>query len=185
MATAKSLLQAQTWKKDDFFISTNPALFPLSTLAEVFDSSDFYWAKALPLQDMKEMLENSLSFGLYEQREPNDPSQHPPAPKFIGLARCVTDFVTFCYLTDVWVDPSYQGRGLGGWLVSCVKKVLDGMPHLRRSMLFTASWEKSVPFYEKLMDMTLIESRKGEGLAIMESKGKGHPSYGCEGNGYN
>lgn len=186
MATSKARLQAQTWTKDHFFISTDPSLFPIDTLVDVFESKDFYWAKSLPPQAMREMLENSLSFGLYEQpRRPRD-SDEPASDKkkLVGLARCITDFATFSYLTDVWVDPAYQGKGLGSWLVGCVQEVMEGMPHLRRSMLFTADWERSVPFYEKLMGMTLIESRKGEALAIMEAKGRGHPSYGRQGTGY-
>lgn len=181
----KSKLQDKSWRKDQFLISTNPALFPISTLIDIFDRKDFYWAKPLPAQEVREMLQNSLSFGLYEQRDHQDPAGSASKTTLIGVARCVTDFITFVYLTDVWVDPSYQGKGLGSWLVTCVQEVLEEMPHLRRSMLFTADWERSVPFYEKLMGMKLIESRRNKGLAIMESKGKGHPSYGSQGTGYN
>lgn len=49
--------------------------------------------------------------------------------------------------------------------------------------MFTANWERSVPFHEKIMDLKLIENRPGEGLAIMERKGRGHPNYGREGGG--
>lgn len=187
MVSIKLELQARSWTKDRYLISTDPSLLPISTLIDIFDSKDFYWAKTLPPQAMREMLENSLCFGLYEQPRPdNSPNSTTAAEsRFIGIARCVTDFITFSYLTDVWVDPVYQGKGLGSWLVECVQGVLEEMPHLRRSMLFTADWERSVPFYEKLMDMELIESRRGDGLAIMESKGKGHPSYGVKGASYN
>ena len=92
--------------------------------------------------------------------------------------------MTFAYLTDVWVDPAYQGKGLGSWLVSCVRELLEAMPDLRRSLLFTGDWERSVPFYEKLLGMKLIEPRKGQGLAVMERKGKGHPNYGYDGTEY-
>ncbi|KAL1863918.1 hypothetical protein Daus18300_008067 [Diaporthe australafricana] len=184
-ASVKSELQERSWRKDQFLISTNPALFPIPTLIDIFDRKEFYWAKPLPAQAMREMLDNSLAFGLYEQLEHERPASSTPATKLIGVARCITDFVTFVYLTDVWVDPTYQGKGLGSWLVTCVQEVIEGMPHVRRSMLFTADWGRSVPFYEKLMGMTLIESKHNEGLAIMESKGKGHPTYGQQGAGYN
>lgn len=184
-ASTKSKLQERSWRKDQFLISTNPAHFPIPTLIEIFDRKDFYWAKPLPAQDMREMLQNSLAFGLYEQLDHQHPGNSAPEATLIGIARLVTDFITFAYLTDVWVDPSYQGKGLGSWLVTCVQEVVDEMPHLRRSMLFTADWERSVPFYEKLMGMQLIESRPNKGLAIMEAKGRGHPSYGCQGTGYN
>ncbi|KAF5007792.1 hypothetical protein FDECE_5916 [Fusarium decemcellulare] len=187
MAPIKSNLQARSWERHQFFVSTDPSLLPTSKLIQVFASSDFYWAKTLSPEAMREMLDNSLSFGLYERprSDPNIKSADVALDlKFVGIGRCVTDFITFAYLTDVWVDPAYQGKGLGSWLVECVQEVLETMPDLRRSMLFTADWKRSVPFYERLMGMKLIESRRGEGLAIMESKGRGHPSYGREGTGY-
>ncbi|KAI0971647.1 gcn5-related n-acetyltransferase [Xylaria arbuscula] len=180
----KSQLQKRTWRKNQFLVSTDPALVPILKLIEVFDSKDLYWAKTMPVQAMQEMLDHSLTFGLYEQLRHDGESLSTSELKFIGLARCVTDFTTFVYLTDVWVDPSYQGNGLGTWLVGCVREVLESMPNVRRSLLFTGDWERSVPFYERFLGMTLIETRKGEALAIMEKKGKGHPAYGREGTGY-
>lgn len=177
----KSKFQDRSWRKDQFLISTNPALFPIQTLIDIFGREEFYWAKPLPAEAMREILENSLSFGVYDQQE-SDPTS---TNKLIGVARCVTDFVTFAYVTDVWVDPTYQGKGLGSWLVRCVQEVIEEMPHLRRSMLFTGDWERSVPFYEKLMGVSLLETKRNEGLAVMERKGKGHPSYGNQGSGYN
>lgn len=188
-SSLKLKLRGCTWTKDRYLISTDPAHVPMSTLIDVFASDDFYWAKTLPPSAMEEMLDNSLCFGLYElPSSPRDQDLSAPAnteKKFIGIARCVTDFVTFVYLTDVWVNPTYQGKGLGSWLVKCVQEVIEVMPHLRRSMLFTADWGRSVPFYERIMEMQLIETKHGEGLAIMERKGRGHPSFGREGSGYN
>jgi ribosomal protein S18 acetylase RimI-like enzyme len=184
MATTKTALQARSWTKEQYLVSTQPSLIPIPCLIDVFNSSDFYWAKATPEQAMREMVENSLSFGMYEQIHTTSSTDQLQERKFIGLARCVTDYVTFAYLTDVWVDPEYQGYGLGSWLIQCVQEVLETMPHLRRTMLCTADWKRSVPFYERLMGMQLMESRQGDGLAVMESKGKGHPSYGREGTGY-
>ncbi|KAF2724251.1 gcn5-related n-acetyltransferase [Polychaeton citri CBS 116435] len=157
MASIKSSFQARSWNRHEFLVSTDSSFIPLSELIEIFDSNDLCWARALPSEAMREMLENSLSFGLYEQSQPGTLTIPASDSKFIGVARCVTDFVTFAYLTDVWVDPSYQGRGLGSWLVQCVQEVLEAMPHLRRSLLFTGDWKRS---------------------------GRGHPSYGHEGTAY-
>lgn len=170
MSSTKAHLQAQIWRKDPFVISCNPAHFPISKLISVYDSEEFYWAKSLPVETMKEMLENSLSFGMYSQM-PLDSSDNN---HIVGMARCVTDFATFAYLTDVWVDPAYQGQGLGTWLVRCVHEVLEDMPHLRRTLLFTGDWNRSVPFYQKNMQMELLEVKQGSGLAIMGRRGKGH-----------
>ena len=156
------------------------------SLNAVFASDLIYWADALPEDIMRETLNNSLCFGLYEnlQRETNtslNGTAETAKPKLIGFARCITDFTTFVYLTDVYIDPGSQGHGLGTWLIRCVQEVIEEMPHLRKSMLFTGSWEKSVPFYEELMGMSVLECRrpaegeKGEGLAIMQWKGPAFP----------
>lgn len=205
MGLISSELQCRTWRKDSYLISTDHSLVPVATLNEIFGSSAFYWGKSMPESVMLETLQNSLCFGLYESlhrsgsgeqgrtttsqpeelSEDCQPSEHPPQSRFVGFARCITDFTTFLYLTDVWVNPEDQGKGLGKWLISCIQETIQEMPYLRRSMLFTADWDRSVPFYEKLMDMTLMESQKGTGLALLERKGPGHPSYGRTGSGYN
>ncbi|KAH7233706.1 hypothetical protein BKA59DRAFT_320459 [Fusarium tricinctum] len=182
MSSLKLKFQSRSWKRDQFFISTNPSLFSISRLTDVFNSNDFYWANAPSPEAFREMIDNSLSFGVYEESQ----SPHTTSESnLVGIARCVTDFVTFAYLTDVWVDPKLQGKGLGSWLIRCVREVLEDMPYLRRTMLLTGDWERSVPFYEKLLDMRSVEPKRGEGLAVMESKGRGHPSFGKPGTGYN
>lgn len=185
MESAKTKLQGREWRKDHYLISTDSSLVPVAKLIDIFNSEGFYWSKALPAPAMQEMLDNSLCFGLYEQAEPIGPSNATPELKFLGIARLVTDYITFAYLTDVWVEPSCQGNGLGSWMVRCIDEVLETMPHLRRCLLFTGDWQRSVPFYDKLLRARLIETRKGEGLAIMERKGRGHPTFNKEGTGYN
>lgn len=189
----KAQLTQKSWTKDSYFISTNPRLVSVAKLIDIFDSDDFYWAKTLPEPAMQEMVENSLVFGLYPTLTDSTSESHPiPTPdsstsqrtNMLGFARCVTDFTTFLYLTDVWVDRACQCKGLGTWLVRCIDEVIEDMPHLRRSMLFTADWKRSVPFYEKNMRMNLVLTRFGEDLAVMEKKGRGHPSYGSVGNNY-
>lgn len=163
-------------------------MIPIPKLNRMFASDTFYWAQPLPAPAMREMLDNSLCFGLYQLDSPDSPVDAASSLSdrhFIGLARLVTDSTTFVYLTDVFVDPSLQGLGLGSWLVKCVQEVIVTMPYLRRSILFTGDWERSVPFYEKFMDMDVIKTQEGEGLALMQRKGPGHPSYGKKGNSYN
>ncbi|ETS86637.1 hypothetical protein PFICI_00465 [Pestalotiopsis fici W106-1] len=217
MSRISSQSRMHTWKRDQYVISTDSSLVPIKKIGAVFASPIFYWAKALPDAVLKETLENSLCFGLYQSSvsqsgtnpadlssaesrtnaaevAPTDATtdaghvaseKTKPDLNLIGFARCITDYTTFLYLTDVWVDELYQGKGLGKWLITCVQEVIEKMPYLRRSMLFTADWERSVPFYEKLMDMTLLETQRNAGLAIMERKGLGHPSYGSNSSSYN
>ncbi|KAJ4172132.1 hypothetical protein NW754_007730 [Fusarium falciforme] len=172
----KQQLQNRTWTKGSYLISTDRTLLPIQKLQEVFASDDLYWAKPLPADAMREMLESSLCFGLYEQSQSDETASSSQA-QFIGIARCITDYVTFIYLTDVWVDPKYQGQGLGTWLLKSIQEVIEAMPYLRRSLLFTGDWERSVPFYERLMGMEVMQGGNGQGLAVMGRKGKGHSSY--------
>jgi GNAT superfamily N-acetyltransferase len=206
MASTRSQFAFKSWVKGSHLISTDPNLIPIPRLITILDSEEFYWAKSIPTEAAKEMLENSLVFGLYECTSESeqktavvsslsirpqqastaclrhlDANAEPPIYAdldFIGLARCITDYTTFLYLTDVWVDPAHQGSGLGRWLISTIQEVIESMPYLRRSILFTSDWQRSVPFYEKLMGMSVLETKPGEGLAVMERKWKGHPNFG-------
>ena len=74
-------------------------------------------------------------------------------PLQVGLARLITDHVTFAWLTDVYVLPEEQGKGLGTWLVECVGEVLAGMPELRSAMCGVE--EENMAFYERVLGMKL------------------------------
>lgn len=69
-----------------------------------------YWAVRRPRNVVAAMIEHSLCFTLL-----HDAVQ-------IGFGRAVTDFTTFSWLADVVVDPAFRGRGLGAWLVSCIRQ---------------------------------------------------------------
>ncbi|KAF4337438.1 GNAT family n-acetyltransferase, partial [Fusarium beomiforme] len=126
MASAASQLRQKSWRRDEFLISTDPSLIPVDAVSNVFSSDEFYWAKPLPEDATREMLQNSLCFGLYDTDQdspppsPGNPTKEKSStPKFIGIARCITDFATVIYITDVWVDPAYRSEGLGTWLMEC------------------------------------------------------------------
>jgi GNAT superfamily N-acetyltransferase len=183
MASTSPKHQHRTWARDSYVISTDPSLIPIGKLNAWFASDDIYWANALPEDAMREMLQSSLCFGLYQTKPEQEGNLLSTAASsennFIGIARCITDFTTFIYLTDVYIEPSSQGNGLGTWMMQCVQEVIESMPHLRRSLLFTGDWKRSVPFYEKILGMQVFESGRGEdgegrGLAVMMRKGKGY-----------
>jgi GNAT superfamily N-acetyltransferase len=46
------------------------------------------------------------------------------AGRLAGVARSVTDFAYCCYLSDLCVDPEYQGRGVGRALIAETKRIL-------------------------------------------------------------
>jgi len=195
---ASSTQKHQTWTRDGYVVSTDPSLIPIASLNAAYESEDLYWAKALPEDVVRDMLDRSLCFGLYtptpslppsSAMDADDPqpdpastlheiaeSMHKDRPAaaqraesdseleagagaaLIGFARAVTDHTTFVYLTDVYVLPAWKGQGLGSWLVGCVQEVIEGMPHLRRSMLITSSkTDDGRKYYEKRMKMSKVE----------------------------
>src|SRR4051812_7329006 len=46
------------------------------------------------------------------------------AGRLAGVARCLTDFAWCCYLSDLCVDPAWQGKGVGRALIAETKRNL-------------------------------------------------------------
>lgn len=88
----------------------------------------------------------------------------------IGLSRVVTDYVTFAYLTDVYVLPEYQGTGLGKWMMECLNEVFDSWPHLRRMMLVTGKPEV-IPLYEKAFGAVEWNKSAAPTMSVMQKIG--------------
>ncbi len=83
-----------------------------------------YWAVGRPMKIVRKSIENSICFGLYD------------GEKQVGFARIVTDFATVGWMCDVFILPSYQGNGLGKWLVECIVDHPD-VKAVRRILLKT------------------------------------------------
>jgi GNAT superfamily N-acetyltransferase len=60
------------------------------------------------------------------------------------------------YLTDVYVLPSYQGRGLGRWLVGRVREMYEHNPNMRWACLVTGS-ERTMSWYNEMLGMQRME----------------------------
>jgi GNAT superfamily N-acetyltransferase len=82
------------------------------------------WAHELTRSGLERALRESLCFSLYEEG------------RQIGLARVITDYVTYAYLCDVYVIESRRGRGLGSWLIRCVLEHPE-LESLKRIALIT------------------------------------------------
>ncbi len=114
--------QPCSWKQKEFEISTDPARIDLALVHEFLTNS--YWAKGVPLETVQRSIQHSLCFGIYQQM------------RQIGFARVITDYATFAYVADVFVNQPYRGRGLSKWLIECIRShpQLQG---LRRWLLAT------------------------------------------------
>ncbi|WP_408007289.1 GNAT family N-acetyltransferase [Pseudalkalibacillus sp. A8] len=87
-------------------------------------SEDSYWAQGIDFDTVEKSIRNSLCVGLfYEQNQ-------------VGFARVITDYATFGYLADVFVDEHHRGKGLSKWMMTEVMAHPD-LLKLRRIMLAT------------------------------------------------
>jgi len=111
----------ETW--NGFLFSTDKTRLDHGYVHD-FLSTKSYWAKGVPRSVIDQSIANSLAFGIYENY------------KQVGFARIITDFATFAYLADVFIDESFRGRGLSKHLMEFIFAI-NGFAHLRRIMLGT------------------------------------------------
>jgi len=73
-----------------------------------FLAEQSYWARGVTQAALREALDHSLCFGVYQANEQ------------LGFARVVSDRTRFAYLADVFVRDDRRGRGLGRALIEFV-----------------------------------------------------------------
>ena len=110
------------YRKGAFLISTDRKRLDLEFIYGFLTKS--YWAKGIPRKTVARSIGNSLCFGVYKAKQQ------------IGFGRVVSDFATYAYIGDVFIEPRYRGRGLGKWLMDSIMRhpALQG---LRRWSLVT------------------------------------------------
>jgi ribosomal protein S18 acetylase RimI-like enzyme len=108
---------------------------------------------------LERAIANSLCIGVYDS-----------AATQLGFTRAVTDLATYAYLTDVIVDESARGRGIGSWMVEAVL-VHPDLQGLRRIALWTRS---ARALYERfgfspanVPASTYLEIRPGPAIAVV------------------
>src|SRR5687768_12981270 len=89
-----------------------------------FLSRQSYWAEGIPLSLVEQSIQNSFCFGVYHNH------------RQVGFARVVTDYATFGYLADVFIDPAYRGKGLSKKLMTFIFS-RNELKKLRRIVLAT------------------------------------------------
>jgi GNAT superfamily N-acetyltransferase len=122
-----TLDDVREWRNGDFVISTDRERVDRETV-HAFLCNESYWARGISPEIVARCIQGgSLIFGIY----------HEPTGKQAGFARVLTDFVTFSYLSDVFVLPEYRGQGLSKWLMSVIWS-LPELQEQRRWLLATA-----------------------------------------------
>ncbi|MCH2193382.1 GNAT family N-acetyltransferase [Kordia sp.] len=95
------------YKKETYSIITDIDKLDIGMIHKYL-SEESYWAQNIPMQLVKQSIENSLNFGLFHETTQ------------IGFARVVTDKTKFAYLCDVFIVESYQKKGLSSWLMEVI-----------------------------------------------------------------
>ena len=94
------------WSRRAYTIDMDKNRLQLDQIHQFLRES--YWAADRSRETIAHSLETSLCFGIYQD------------DKMVGFARVVTDYTTFYWLCDVFVDESQRGSGLGKWLMECI-----------------------------------------------------------------
>ncbi len=121
-----------------YAISSDPALLQLARVHE-FLSGKAYWCLGIPFEKVARAASNSLCFGVYRLRETaQDPAAAQPTSNLVqvGYARVVTDYATFAWICDVYIEESARGEGLSKKLMAFIMKH-PSLQNLRRVCLAT------------------------------------------------
>ncbi|WP_203704250.1 GNAT family N-acetyltransferase [Asanoa iriomotensis] len=111
--------------RDGYELDTDPGRIDVDLVFRWL-SSDSYWAANRPRAVVVRSIANSVVLGIYK-----DQAQ-------VAFARVVTDYATFGWLCDVYVDPAERGHGLGTWLAEAARDLLAETGVLR---IILATWD--------------------------------------------
>lgn len=134
------------WRRDESYIMST-ARRRLDFEAIHAFLSRAYWSRGIPIERMKRSIEHSLPFGVY------------CGPEQVGFARVITDYTTFAYLADVFIDESHRGKGLGKWLV----ETIVGHPELQGLRRFALMTRDAQELYRKFGFTPASEAPCGAG----------------------
>jgi GNAT superfamily N-acetyltransferase len=116
---------------EGYSISTDKALLDVELIHRFLSTS--YWARGIPLNVVRDSVENSLCFGLY------------CSGAQAGFARVITDYATFAYLGDVFVLEEHRGKGLSKALL----KEVFAHPRLQGLRRFCLGTRDAHSLYEQ------------------------------------
>ncbi|ETS00370.1 putative GNAT family N-acetyltransferase [Trichoderma reesei RUT C-30] len=168
------------WYRDNFFLTTDKAYLEPQAVNAVFESDLMWWNDPLPEDQMRKMLANCMTVSVYhvpeseKQMQTNGPPKRPYGSdiKLVGLARVITDYVTFAYLTDVFIVEEFQRRGLASWMMRGLKEVVDEWPHLRGLVLMTHD-KAAAKMYQRELGALDWDQGPSAGLVLLEMPGGG------------
>lgn len=110
------------YRRDGYLLSTDPGRIDVDYVHQKL--KDARWSAGVPRQVVVRAMASSLVFGLYRERQQ------------VGFARVVTNRATFAFLTDVFIDDTWRGKGLSHIIMEGVTSHPD-LQGLRRLLLVT------------------------------------------------
>ena len=140
-------MQPVSFDYNGYLITTDKGLmFPLDVYKWLSGVS--YWSKYIPLDTFMGTFENSFCIGAVKDG------------RQVGFARLVTDYSSFGYLADVYVEEAHRGLGISKVMMQELFD-LEWVKGLRRIMLATKDAHelykkvgfKSSNFPERIMEI--------------------------------
>lgn len=110
--------------EDEYTVDTDASRIDLKQVHHWL-STDAYWALGRSREIVQRAADGSLNFGVYDT-----------LGTLRAYARVVTDYATFAWLCDLYVEPASRGRGIGALLAQAVVDTLLPM-ELKRVLLAT------------------------------------------------
>jgi GNAT superfamily N-acetyltransferase len=154
-------MAVQQYERNEYLISTDKARLDV-TMIHDYLSHRSYWAQGRSIAVVARSIEHSLCFGVYE------------GERQVGFARVVTDYATFAWLCDVFILESHRGRGLGKWLVQCVKMY----PDLKDLRLFILATRDAHELYRRYGDFEAMEAPEKWMRQRLSTSEESTPCYG-------
>ena len=119
------------WKKDNFKLYDEKDVVDIQQTHTLLRQT--YWAENRPRQKLILAMEHSTCFSLFREDE------------LVGFVRVISDFASTSWVSDMIITETYQGQGLGYWMMECVMS----HPRLAHTQ-FMLQTKDAHAFYEKL-----------------------------------
>jgi N-acetylglutamate synthase-like GNAT family acetyltransferase len=136
------MIRIINYAKGGFTITTDKEKIDIDAVHEFLSKS--YWANTRSKDIIASSIENSLCFSIFK------------VDKQIGFARVITDYSTFAYLCDVYIEESLRGNGLGTWLLECIL----GHPNLQSLRRWLLATKDAHDLYKKFSFTSLKNPEK-------------------------
>lgn len=116
-------MQTVTLEYKGYVITSNKELLQPEAIHRWL-ATESYWSRNIPFSMVKRAFDHSFCIGALK------------GDQQIAYARLVTDYTTFAYLADVYVEEAHRGQGISKKIVELLMEQ-DWVKGLRRIMLAT------------------------------------------------